>query len=206
MIGKAALAIKQINNLIEELQNIKNPVLDSKKTQIKAISKTIQQIERSGVQVPDDLLIIQNKLKFELNELDNTNDVLLFIADELSKSVGKIRDHYNKTADVIIRKNTYKGRISRDIPTIKRPELQKAVIETLNEFGGRANANDVLDKLAIKLKTKLTPADLELLDDGYNRWQKNVHWTRYILTEKGVLKSNSPRGIWELSDKYMKKS
>ena len=206
MIGKAALAIKQINNLIEELQNIKNPVLDAKKTQIKAISKTIQQIERSGVQVPDDLLIIQNKLKFELNELDNPNDVLLFIADELSKSVGKIRDHYNKTSDVIIRKNTYKGRISRDIPTIKRPDLQKAVIETLIEFGGRANANDVLDKLAIKLKTKLTPADLELLDDGYTRWQKNVHWTRYILTEKGVLKSNSPRGIWELSDKYMKKS
>jgi hypothetical protein len=32
MIGKSALAIKQINNLIEELQNIKNPVLDAKKS------------------------------------------------------------------------------------------------------------------------------------------------------------------------------
>jgi hypothetical protein len=163
----------------------------------------VQQIEISGVQVPDDLLIIQNKLKFELNELDNPDDVLLFIADELSKSVVRIRGHQNKIPDVTIRK--YKGRISRVIPTIKRPELQRAVIETLNEFGGRANANDILDKLAIKLKTRFTPADLELLDDGYTRWQKNVHWTRYILTEKGVLKSNSPRGIWELSDNYMKK-
>jgi hypothetical protein len=200
MIGKAALAIKQINNLIEELQNTKNPEIDAKKTQINAISKTIQQIERSGVQVPEDLLIIQNKLKTELNQFDNPDDILLFIADELSKSVRKIRDPYNKTSDANIRKNTFKGRISRDIPTIKRPELQRIIIETLKEFGGRANANDVLDKLAIKLKNKLTPADLELLDDGYTRWQKNVHWTRYILTGKGVLKNNSPRGIWELAD------
>lgn len=108
MIGKASLAIKQINNLIEELQNIKNPDLDAKKTQIKVISEMIQKIERSGVQVPEDLLAIQNKIKHELNEIDNPDDVLLFIADELSKSVGKIRNTYNKTSDTIVRKNTYK--------------------------------------------------------------------------------------------------
>lgn len=63
MIGKAALAIKQINNLIEELQNIKNPDLEVKKTQIHEISKTIQNIERSGIEVPKDLIIVKERLQ-----------------------------------------------------------------------------------------------------------------------------------------------
>jgi hypothetical protein len=201
MIGKASHLIKQINNLISELQNLHNPDLEAKKTQIRAISEGIHKIEKSGVPVPNDLIIIQEKLQSELKEFDNPDDVLLFIADEMSKSIEKIRSQHVKLSGESPRSFTYKGRISRDTPTTSRNELKKTLIETLKEFGGSANLNDIQQRMAIKLKSRFTPADVELLDDGVPRWQKNIQWLKYRLTLNGILKDNSPRGIWELVDK-----
>jgi hypothetical protein len=205
MIGRASLLIKQINDFIVELQNIQNPELDNKKNQLKIISETIRKLEKAGIEVPSDLVTIQNKLNTELNEFDNPEEVLFFVADELSKSIEKIRKYGNYSGDTSM-SYTYKGRISRDIPTTSRKVLKETLIDVLNELGGHGNLNLVQEKMAIKLKSQLKPADLELLDDGVPRWQKNVQWLRYKLMGEGVIKDNSPRGIWELSAKYLRKN
>jgi hypothetical protein len=196
MIGKASIVIKQVNDLIDELQNIKNPELEVKKTQINAISDTIIKIERGGVPVPDDLLVIQQKLLSEIREFDDSDEILFFIADELSKSIRKIKGLHS-SLEGVSRSHTYK---SRDIPVTPKEVLTTVLVEVLKDCGGRANLNDVQNRMATKLKTKFTPADLELLDGGVVRWQKNVQWLRYRLTNEGVLKKNSPHGIWELAD------
>jgi hypothetical protein len=196
MIGKASVVIQQVNDLIEELQNIKNPELDAKKNQINALSNVIHQFERSGSQVPNEFIEIQKKLRSELNEFQDSDEILFFIADELSKSIRKIKG-LPSALENASRSHTYK---SRDIPVTSKDVLKKALIETMKESGGRGYSNDIQDKLAIKLKSILTPADLELLSDGEIRWQKNVQWLRYVLTKNGVFKKNSPRGIWELGD------
>ena len=36
------------------------------------------------------------------------------------------------------------------------------------------------------------------------QWQNNVRWARRFLKEKGYLKTNSEKGIWEISDKDKK--
>lgn len=130
MIGKAALAIKQINNLIEELQNIKNPDLEVKKTQIHEISKTIQNIERSGIEVPKDLIIVKERLQTELKEFDNPDDVLLLIADELSKSI-----------DLIYAYHSFNNRnFSRSIINKKRRNLD--VNDTSSNYRSDSDVSD----------------------------------------------------------------
>jgi restriction system protein len=31
------------------------------------------------------------------------------------------------------------------------------------------------------------------------RWKNRVMWRRYVLVKQGLLKADSPRGIWELT-------
>lgn len=39
-----------------------------------------------------------------------------------------------------------------------------------------------------------------LASNGEPRWQKSTNWARFNMVEDGLLKSDSPRGIWEISE------
>jgi len=48
----------------------------------------------------------------------------------------------------------------------------------------------------------LKPADFESLNDEHDiRWVTNVRFARQNLIERGCLRSDSPRGIWEITDR-----
>ena len=79
-------------------------------------------------------------------------------------------------------------------------EYVKPLLESLVELGGRGRTRDVLSKVYEKMKDRLTPADLERLPSGNAiRWRNYAMWTRQKLKEDGYLKSDSPKGIWEIS-------
>jgi hypothetical protein len=199
MIGKASHQIKQIKDLVKELQNIQNPELEVKKARLHAVSQSIETLGQSGLSIPADLITLQNQIKSEIKEFDNPEEILLFIADELSKTVEEI--HTNISGRSPTKSYTYKGRINRNIPKTKRPELKRLLLEVLTEMNGRGSVHEILKQMETRLKGRLTPADLEHLEDGEPRWQKNVQWLRYRMTLDGDMKNNSPRGIWELSRK-----
>jgi len=48
----------------------------------------------------------------------------------------------------------------------------------------------------------LSDKDLELVPSGTSkRWEKRANWERYQMVQEGLLRSDSPQGIWELSEK-----
>jgi hypothetical protein len=79
------------------------------------------------------------------------------------------------------------------------------LLETLIEMGGRGKTKDVVDKIGEKMKDKLTDFDMEILPSGTDiRWRNTAKWARNTLKELGLLKRDSPRGIWEISEKGRK--
>ena len=80
-------------------------------------------------------------------------------------------------------------------------EYRRPILETLSEMGGRARMNDVLQRVFEKVQHQLKPADLMRTKSGEIRWRNRVCWVRYELVQEGLLRSDSPRGIWELSEK-----
>lgn len=79
------------------------------------------------------------------------------------------------------------------------------ILESLIELGGRARVKDILDKVYSKMRDQLKPADLEVLPSGRDiRWKNHAAWQRYVLKKEGYLKSDSPSGIWEISEKGRK--
>lgn len=75
------------------------------------------------------------------------------------------------------------------------------ILKTLNQLGGAAKVSDVLTQVEQIMKGLLKDADYELIPSGkMRRWCKNANWARYEMVKDGLLKSDSQRGIWEISE------
>jgi len=57
----------------------------------------------------------------------------------------------------------------------------------------------VLDAVRAKMTSAMSDADFEELPTGGQRWHKNANFARLNLRKNGYLASDSPRGIWELT-------
>lgn len=76
------------------------------------------------------------------------------------------------------------------------------ILEALNELGNSALAYDTLKVVEKKLRPLLTEFDYEKVPSGGDlRWRNTACFVRADLVREGLLKSDSPRGTWELSDK-----
>jgi len=81
-----------------------------------------------------------------------------------------------------------------------RIDLYAAIIEAIRELGGSAHVEDVLPRVKRRIPDLLTPYYVSIdPTSGTERWMKATHSARMKLVEKGVLKSGSPRGLWELN-------
>lgn len=79
--------------------------------------------------------------------------------------------------------------------------LEAAIRRCLRFRGGRARRAEVLAALAEELRDRLDVLDLEVLPSGATRWEAQVGKARQRLARRGMLKDDSPRGVWELRDR-----
>lgn len=80
-------------------------------------------------------------------------------------------------------------------------EYEIPLLQTLADLGGRAATREVLDALAPKIQSKLTPGDIAMLPTGGIRWENRAQFVRLRLIEGDYMRKGSPRGIWEISEK-----
>ena len=87
----------------------------------------------------------------------------------------------------------------------KLPEMEfrRPLLETLYEMGGKARVNELRPVLEKRLAPRLRSGDYEPVSTGDPRWWNAACWARNGLKTDGYLRSDSPRGLWELSEKGM---
>ncbi len=80
-------------------------------------------------------------------------------------------------------------------------EFQLPILQVLKELGGRAQLRKVYPELEKKMGDRFTEKDLEATSSNENDicWKNNARWARQILVNQGLLASNSPHGIWEIT-------
>ncbi|RMF61543.1 MAG: hypothetical protein D6748_01355 [Calditrichaeota bacterium] len=80
--------------------------------------------------------------------------------------------------------------------------FRRPLLEALVELGGSAPSNVVLQRIGEKMKPVLTEYDYQTVpsDPSLERWKKRAQWCRYLLVQEGLMRSDSPRGIWEISE------
>jgi|Deesub1362A_J573_1020465.scaffolds.fasta_scaffold12787_5 predicted CopG family antitoxin len=76
------------------------------------------------------------------------------------------------------------------------------ILEALGEISGKGRVKDVLKRVYEKVKHQLTPIDLQKVPSGADiRWRNRARWERRAMIRDGLLRDNSPTGIWEMTDK-----
>jgi hypothetical protein len=178
----------------------RGPGLDEKEEQLKEISRTIEKLEKIGVAVPEQLRSLKSKLIADLaiREEINRYFTTLFngfegILKDLSSRIDR-PNHEAKDSKIPTKRSKQ--------PTTNRLILQSEMINALKVFGGSAHIDQVLLEMKKNLNDKLTKRDLERRNGGDVVWENNTKWERLHMVHTGVLKNDSPRGIWELNKEY----
>lgn len=91
---------------------------------------------------------------------------------------------------------------ARAVPGTILPETEYEIpiLQALEELGGRAPAGIVTDRVGELLERRLTDQDHERHRSGDVRWRNRTAFARLALVRRNELASDSPRGIWEITD------
>ena len=84
---------------------------------------------------------------------------------------------------------------------LPQAEYELPLLESLVELGGSGPASEVIERVGSKLDERLTAADRSTLASGDVRWRNRVQFVRIGLVKEGLIARESPRGIWEETDK-----
>jgi len=77
------------------------------------------------------------------------------------------------------------------------------LLRVLDQMGGSGKVAEVLDRVGKAMKPILKSVDYDPLasDPADPRWRNAAQWARNSMIHEGLLKADSPRGVWEISDK-----
>ena len=111
--------------------------------------------------------------------------------------------HIHKGKVRIMRKGRQNyGKLKKGLRTTE-DEFRIPILKSLVEMGGKGEMRKVLEKVYSKMKGRLNRYDMDCLSSNstQKRWENTVQWCRNTMVMEGLLSSNSPRGIWEITAK-----
>ncbi len=82
-------------------------------------------------------------------------------------------------------------------------DFRLPILQTLVDLGGTAKTAEVLNAVEKKMKKTLNEYDMQPLPSipSMSRWKQTAQMVRIKMVKEGLLKSSSPRGVWEITAK-----
>jgi len=176
----------------------KDSWLEEKEKQLNEISRTIQRLEKSGIAVPDELRSLKTGLIAELAVKDESNNSLEKLIDGFDDILKDLCVRSSRPHKEV--KQLYPRKKRSNQPRTDDDTLRKEITDALKARGGRGHVQQILLDMEKKLRGKLLPRDLERRQDGQVIWRNNAQWERLRMVHEGILKIDSPKGIWELNE------
>jgi len=168
--------------------------------QLRAISKAVEKLEKQGVVVPDVFRAEKTRLANALGIKAESVQVLNQLTDELDEILSDLKSRLGR--DVPAGTKRKRGKHSQ-LQRTDKSVFRNLIVEALEQKGGSAHKNEILKYIGTKLEGKLLPGDLEWRDTSKDYvWQNNASWERFAMVTDGLLKADSRRGYWELTDDY----
>lgn len=157
-----------------------------------------------------DVVNQQGSRAFERRDYDAARDVLERVAKITSfrEKLDAIRREWTQIAGSPESDDEETQLHRRDLGRLQRgqrtPEIEyyKPILQSLKELGGSAPLAEVLDRVHDMMNGQLRDVDFQPLasDPALPRWRNAAQWARNAMAREGLLKNDSPRGIWEVSD------
>ena len=130
-------------------------------------------------------------------------------ASTLREKLAELRAEWEKvTPAVAADSGSAKRNGSHDLSRLRRgirtreTVYFKPILQVLSQMGGAGQMDEVLDRLPKVMKGTLTEVDFEPLaaTSDVPRWWNTAQWAHNSMAQAGLLKTDSQRGVWELSE------
>lgn len=198
--------VKEPNLLIELCREViariirdrNDPEVSERETQLREIAKAIASLEKKGVTVPDALRSEKTRLAAQIGTTRQEREkAMTQLANELTVIVQDLNARLGRSS--AFPKAKKKQKMYSRLPRTDKTVLREHIVQTLKNMGGRARVPEVIQEMGRQLQGKLLEGDLEKREStGELVWVNNAKWERYSMTRDGILRSDSPRGYWEL--------
>ena len=121
--------------------------------------------------------------------------------DELSKMLQTLKKEWERLDFVFIENQPHireeRGESGQRTP---QEDFRLPLLQALEKNGGSGITRIIVDTVGELIHEKLLPGDFQLLKAGEIRWRNATMWSRYDLIVDGLMKNDSPRGVWEISE------
>jgi hypothetical protein len=195
-----ALVQQGVQRLIEQ-----RPDTAEQEAQLRAVAKAIEQLEKQRVPVPDSLRQTKMDLVAKIGQQNQFDQQLGMLGDGLAEvlemiegATGKPRSEVKSQKDLMPRQHRPR---SGNQETTPMSVLRDYILQSLNDLGGSAQCNEVLDRISVMLEGRFLPGDLEPHGNSGPTWRNRAQWERLKMVKEGILRSDSERGYWELAEK-----
>ncbi len=194
-----SLLVELCREVIEQLDaSSEDSAVAEQEAQLRAIAKAVEQLEKSGVAVPDPLRAEKTRLAASLAVHTDAKQALAQLADEFQDVLRDLRDRLGQ--NLVSPETKPRGKRSK-LPKTPQNVLREHIVRALKNLGGKARISEVIAEMGRQLEGKLLPGDT-VWREATNEcaWQNNAKWERFQMTQDGTLRRGSPRGIWELEE------
>jgi hypothetical protein len=137
------------------------------------------------------------------------------IDDEVFEALKKMAEPLVDTPNSVLRRllelKTNKPASSKPAPgKSKREQTPQSVYEEnllavlgAPPFNGRGNKKDVTLAVVERMMKRglIPPSDMEFVATGETKAENKISWGRNVLKNRGLIRDDSPRGIWELTSR-----
>lgn len=176
-----------------------NDATAAMETQLREIARTIDRLTQQKVPVPEVLRAEKTRLAAALGACTEAAQPLKLLRDGLEELLQKLNAGPPRPLEATVSKKSSASHSKS--PKTHRTILRKLIIEELSALGGSASKGELYTRIEKKYEGKFLPGDFEYLPDGKRiAWKNYCDWEGTLLRKEGLLKSNSPRGLWELSE------
>ena len=121
--------------------------------------------------------------------------------ERIQETIERVRALQLGWAEVVGTEGTPRaGRAPRGAST-PQEAFRVPILRALDEMGGQGRTAEVVDRVGELMDDRFTELDRQILPSGTAiRWRNKANWARNAMVNEGLLASDSPRGMWEVSD------
>jgi len=198
------ILLEIVGEILEKCRNNidQTSIVESKK-QLIEISRTIDKLESTGITVPDELRNLKSSLLAASNDSNQDQTRYEMIINGLNDlcSKYKLNGHPKPRGR---KRSSDKDSPVRQGRLTPRNTLIRAIVQVMEQMGNSGSNKEIHQNLELVLADVLTPEDYDLDSSGRITWYNQVDWARMYMVKIGMMRNDSPRGVWELSKNYLK--
>lgn len=117
------------------------------------------------------------------------------IDDEEAPELAVVREIFSQHS------RRYQRRARQAINKTPQSAYRVPILKALEQLGGKGRMREVLGTVYEKMKDNLTEDDLRPVPSGRAiRWKNTAQWELSTMIKDGLLRDDSPTGIWEITD------